>query len=179
MKITCEDNRGCYRCSRGENKALKNSGLFGILHAALTGPKPVWWLCQGYVLSKRTNCFQLCLGRPNKIERYTVDFQLYNQVFFLPHRNLNILFRLLSCLSFPKIPRNFVRVENGLDINIFLAGNFLVRIIKTLGLPCDVHLFLQRFRKNEKNSYSVHTIRWNFHCSVKVIQLDCRDLPLQ
>ena len=53
-------------------------------------------------------------------------------------------------LKLSKIPRNFVIVENGLEINIFSAGNFLVRIIKTLGLPCDVDLFLQRFRKKAK-----------------------------
>ena len=44
-------------------------------------------------------------ARVNEIELHacdcTVDFQLYNQVFFAP-RNLNILFRLLSGLSFPK-----------------------------------------------------------------------------
>lgn len=75
-------------------------------------------------------------------------------------------------LKLSKIPINFVIVENGLDIDIFLVGNFLVRMIKTLGLPCDVDLFLQRFRKNEKkNSYSVRTITWNFHCLVKVIHI--------
>lgn len=35
MKITCEDNHGCYRCGLGENKASKNSGLFGLMRLRL------------------------------------------------------------------------------------------------------------------------------------------------
>ena len=70
MKITCEDNHGCYRA------------YLGYCMLPGLGPNQYGDFCQGYVLSKRTNCFQLCLGKPNKIERYTVDFQLYNQVFF-------------------------------------------------------------------------------------------------
>ena len=58
----------------------------------------------------RGMCFQkgqiVCsFARVNEIKLhtcdYTVDFHLYNQVFFAS-RNLNIFFRLLSCLSFPK-----------------------------------------------------------------------------
>ena len=45
-----------------------------------------------------------------------------------------------------------------------LARNFLVRIFKTLGLPCDVDLFLQKLRQNEKKFCSVRTITWNSHC---------------
>ena len=109
MKITCEDNHGCYRCSLGENKASKIQAYLGwcVLDWALEHNFwPGWWLSQGYVLSKRTNCLQLCRVNEIKLHTcdYTVDFHLYNQVFFTS-RNLNILFGLLSCLSFPEFQK--------------------------------------------------------------------------
>ena len=107
MKITCEDNHSYYiDAALGKIKPQKVQAYLGfcILDWALNTISD-----QNGDLA-RSMCFQngqiVCsFDRVNEIKLhtcdYTVDFQLYNQVFFAS-RNLNILFRLLSSLSFPK-----------------------------------------------------------------------------